>query len=233
MKISATNRSKTNLSHLADRPSNEDIVFGLDVGIASCGWAVIDTKKESILAMGSRCFEPPEDPQKKTLYNEQRRTKRGMRRVISRRSGRMNSVRQVIQDAGLVESPTHEYFQSLGKNLPDPWETRAIAIEEVITPEEAAVALIHVAKHRGFKSNSKRDAADADGGKVIESTKEWGKLHGERTYAQAVIDKTKESDQPNRRRNKAGDYEFTPPRKMLYDEAQTIIATQTTYYITQ
>ncbi len=226
MKQPASPKSKTNLSQLAQRPINEDIVFGIDVGIASCGWAVVDTKNEAILAMGSRCFEPPEDPQKKTLYNEQRRTKRGMRRVTSRRSGRMNSVRRIIKDAGLVDTPTHKYFQSLGKHAPDPWETRALAVEESIAPEEAAVALIHIAKHRGFKSNSKRDAADTDGRDVLSAVEDWDKTRGERTYAQAVIDKTSGTDQPDRRRNKAGRYEFTPPRQMLYEEASQIIQTQ-------
>ena len=133
MKRTASTDSKNRLVSLAERPINNDIAFGIDVGIASCGWAVIDTRKEAVLAMGSRCFEPPEDPQKKTLYNAERRTKRGMRRVISRRSRRMNSVRQVIKQAGLVESPTHTGLQALGSDAPDPWETRALAMEESIT----------------------------------------------------------------------------------------------------
>ena len=222
MKQPATPKSKTNLSQLAQRPINENIVFGIDVGIASCGWAVVDTKNEAILAMGSRCFEPPEDPQKKTLYNEQRRTKRGMRRVTSRRSGRMNSVRQVIKDAGLVASPTHEYFQSLGKDAPDPWESRAIAVEDSVTPQEAAVALIHIAKHRGFKSNSKRDAADTEGGKVIKAVSEWDKKLDGRSFGKAVYEDYKDG----RKRNREGDYQFTASRIHTLEEAKTIIATQ-------
>ena len=222
MKQSASPKSKTNLSQLAERPINENIVFGIDVGIASCGWAVIDTKDEAILAMGSRCFEAPEDPQKKTLYNEQRRTKRGMRRVTSRRAGRMNSVRQVIKDAGLVQTPTHEYFQSLGKNAPDPWETRALAVEEAITPEEAATALIHIAKHRGFKSSSKRDAAESEGKVVLNAVSEWDKKLDGRTFGKAVY----EDYRDGRKRNREGDYQFTASRIHTLEEASQIIQTQ-------
>ena len=222
MKSPATPKSKTNLNILAERPINEDIVFGIDVGIASCGWAVIDTKNEAILAMGSRCFEPPEDPQKKTLYNEQRRAKRGMRRVTSRRAGRMNTVRQVVKDAGLVSSPTHEYFQSLGKDAPDPWEARAIAVEESVTPEEAAVALIHIAKHRGFKSNSKRDAAESEGKVVLNAVSEWDKKLDGRTFGKTIYEDYKDG----RKRNREGDYQFTASRIHTLEEAKIIIASQ-------
>ena len=207
---------------LSDRPLNEDVVFGIDVGIASCGWAVVDVKNEAILAMGSRCFEPPEDPQKKTLFNEQRRTKRGMRRVTSRRSGRMNSVRRVIKDAGLVASPTHDYFQSLGDDAPDPWESRARAVDESVTPEKAAVALIHIAKHRGFKSNSKRDAADTEGKVVLNAVGEWEKKLDGRTFGKAVY----EDYADERKRNREGDYRFTASRIHTRKEAKTIIAAQ-------
>ncbi len=222
MKHSASSENQNRIGDLAERPINEDIAFGLDVGIASCGWAVIDTKNDAILTMGSRCFEPPEDPQKKTLYNEQRRTKRGMRRVISRRAGRMNSVRQVIKDAGLVASPTHTSLQSLGKDAPDPWEMRALATEESITPQEAAVALIHIAKHRGFKSNSKRDASDSEGKVVLSAVNEWEKKLDGRTYGKTIYDDYRDG----RKRNREGDYQFTPSRDHTYIEAETIIAKQ-------
>ena len=222
MQKPASPKSETNLTRLAKRPIYEDIVFGIDVGIASCGWAVVDTKNNTILAMGSRCFEPPEDPQKKTLYNENRRTKRGMRRVTARRAGRMNSIRQVIKDAGLVASPTHEYFQSLGKNAPDPWESRAIAVDESVTPEEAAVALIHIAKHRGFKSNSKRDAADSEGKVVLNAVSEWDKKLDGRTFGKTIYEDYKDE----RKRNREGDYQFTASRNHTLEEARTIIASQ-------
>ena len=222
MKQSATPKHNSIIGHLAERPINENIVFGIDVGIASCGWAVIDTKNEAILAMGSRCFEAPEDPQKKTLDNEQRRTKRGMRRVTARRAGRMNTVRQVIKDAGLLESPTHEYFQALGKNAPDPWETRSLAVEDSVTPEEAATALIHIAKHRGFKSNSKRDAADSEGKVVLNAVGEWEKKLDGRTFGKAVYEDYKDE----RKRNREGDYQFTASRVHTLEEAKTIIAAQ-------
>ncbi len=230
MKHSASANSNSKLSKLAERDITPGIVFGIDVGIASCGWAVIDVKNNLILAMGSRCFEAPEESKTKELLNVNRRTKRGMRRVTSRRSGRMNSVRQVIKDGGLLDTPTHEYFQSLGKDAPDPWEIRALAVDQSVTAEQAAAALIHIAKHRGFKSNSKRDNVDPEGGKVKGAIQEWDKKLDGRTIGKTVYDDdlAKEDDDPTkgRKRNREGDYRFMPSRDHTREEAQRIIARQ-------
>ena len=228
MKQSASPKSKTNLSQLAERPINENIVFGIDVGIASCGWAVIDTKDEAILAMGSRCFEAPEEPDTRKQKNARRREKRGMRRVTSRRSDRVKQVRRIIKESGLLDDPSHKHFQSPNKQAPDPWQSRVEGLKRLLTSDEAAATLIHIAKHRGFKSNSKHSAGDTDGKKMLAEVEKWDKLKGERTYAQAVIDEERKNGayQPKRRRNSEGDYRFTPPRDMLLDEAKQIIAKQ-------
>ncbi len=228
MKSPATPKSKTNLSRLADRQIKEDIVFGIDVGIASCGWAVVDTKNKSILAMGSRCFEPPEEPDTRKQKNAHRREKRGMRRVTSRRADRLQKVRRIIKESGLLNDPSGNHFQSLKNQAPDPWQARINGLSRRLTRSEAAAALIHIAKHRGFKSNSKHDAGDTDGKKMLSEVEKWEKLSGERTYAQAVVDEGRNAEpgELKRRRNREGDYRFTPPRDMLLDEAKQIIGKQ-------
>ena len=218
----ASERAQELIASLAEKAIAPNIVFGIDVGIASCGWAVVDEKNHAILAMGSRCFEPPEDPQTKALTNADRRVKRGARRVIARRAGRTNSVRRVIGDAGLVPDASPEYFQSLGNDAPDPWEVRARAVDESVTPEEAAVALLHIAKHRGFKSNSKRDAGDTEGRKLLGALAETEKRLDGRTFGKAIYE-----DYPDgRRRNRESDYSFTAKRDNTETEARAIIATQ-------
>lgn len=198
------------------------LVFGIDIGIGSCGWAVVDTRKHKIIAMGSRCFDPSEDPKTKTLNNAQRREKRGARRVIARRGNRIKNVRKVIKDAGLSTNPSHKYFQSIGKDAPDPWEARSEGLKRSLTDDEATSALIHIAKHRGFKSNSKRDAKDTEGRKVLSAISGWDdKLGDDRTYGQFLYE-----EYGNQKRNKGGDYSFTPKRDHLWEEARRIILTQ-------
>ena len=199
------------------------LVLGLDVGISSCGWAVVDLEAKKIVAMGSRCFDAPEDPQKKTLYNAVRRTKRGMRRVTYRRRGRMKQVRRLIRESGMLDDPSPDFFRSLEKDKqgPDPWLARVQGLTQSLEPEDAAAALIHLAKHRGFKSNAKRDTSDKEGGEVLKAASEWEKKRGERTYAEMLVD-----DHPDRKRNKSGDYFFMPRREWLEDEAHKIISRQ-------
>ena len=199
------------------------LVFGIDVGISSCGWAVVDLLGERILAMGSRCFDAPENPKNKTLYNAERRTKRGMRRVTYRRKGRMKGIRRLMREWGLLDDPSHEFFQRLGDDQPDPWEARARGVTQSLEREDAAAALLHLAKHRGFKSNAKRDTSSGDGetGKVLKAASEWENKFGERTYGQMLND-----HHPDRKRNRSGDYSFMPSRKMLREEAQLIISRQ-------
>ena len=218
-------RMKSQSDRLTELASELEItpglVFGLDVGIASCGWAVVSVEAERIYAIGARCFDAPEDPKTKTLLNAERRTKRGMRRVTYRRKGRMKAVRRLLRESGAWDNPSPEYFQSLASDAPDPWEARARGVTESLEREDAAAALIHLAKHRGFKSNAKRDTSDKEGGKVLQAAREWDKTVGERTYAQTLVD-----DHPDRKRNRSGDYQYMPRREMLVDEARKVISRQ-------
>ncbi len=219
------NRKNSQSDRLAELAAELEIkpglVFGLDIGIASCGWAVVNVDTKHIHAIGSRCFDAPEDPKTKTLHNVERRTKRGMRRVTYRRKGRMKAVRRLLRESGVWNNPSPDYFRNLASDAPDPWQARADGVTESLEPEDTAASLIHLAKHRGFKSNAKRDTSDKEGGKVLQAAREWDKKLGERTYAQTLVE-----DHPDRKRNRSGEYNFMPRREVLVDEARKIISRQ-------
>jgi CRISPR-associated endonuclease Csn1 len=154
--------------------------LGIDGGIASIGWALLDIDPDAgtltIVAAGVRTFDAPETPKERTPTNAVRRLYRGQRRVIRRRRQRMNEIRRLFHEAGLLQSAdsdalgqkairTHQPemlpnadCDTLGQNGLNPWRLRAEAFERTLTGAELAVALGHIAKHRGFKSNAKRDA---------------------------------------------------------------------------
>ncbi len=156
-------------------------ILGLDGGIASIGWAVIEIDEAGaeggILGAGTWMFDPPEEKSQTgtKLKSEQRRTFRGQRRVIRRRRQRMNEVRRILANHGLLPSSDRDALKQPGL---DPWRLRAEGLERVLSPLEFAVALGHIARHRGFKSNAKgartTDAADESSKikKEIAGTKE-------------------------------------------------------------
>ncbi|MBI1775492.1 MAG: type II CRISPR RNA-guided endonuclease Cas9 [Proteobacteria bacterium] len=158
------------------------LILGLDLGIGSCGWAVIDETKPAgrIIDMGVRTFDVPETDKERTPTNQLRREHRGLRRVIGRRRQRMNGLRQLFQDAGLIADDRKGALKIRGL---DPWALRADGLERKLTGPELAVALGHIAKHRGFKSNSKRDRganAPKDSSKMlgaIDATRERMKTY--------------------------------------------------------
>ncbi len=133
----------------------ENLTLGIDLGIASCGWALIDQDDMNpgrIVAMGSRTWDAPETDKDRRPTNQLRRGHRSMRRVLNRRRQRMSEIRRLFHKQGLIEvqGPTGLRIAKL-----DPWNLRAEGLDRKLTGRELAVALGHIAKHRGFKSNRK------------------------------------------------------------------------------
>jgi CRISPR-associated endonuclease Csn1 len=132
-------------------------IFGIDGGIASIGWAVLDVTDNaaSIVAAGVRMFDAPETDKERTPTNAVRRLHRGQRRVIRRRRQRMAAIRLMFQQHGLLVDAQRDALKQPGL---DPWVLRAVGLERPLSGVEMAVALGHIARHRGFRSNAKREA---------------------------------------------------------------------------
>lgn len=191
---------------------HENLVLGIDLGIASCGWAVIDRQANAIVAMGSRTWDAPETDKERTPTNQLRRMHRGMRRVLKRRRQRMNAVRKLFREHGLIEV---QGATGLRIARLDPWQLRAEGLERRLTGPEFAVALGHIAKHRGFKSNrkgeGKTNAAD-DSSKMLKAIGETeARLAHYHTVGEMFF---KDEAFVGRKRNRDG--EFT--RSVLRDD---------------
>lgn len=144
------------------------IIFGLDGGIASIGWAVINTSLEAAdVQCGVRMFDAPETNKERTPKTAVRRGFRGQRRVIRRRRQRMNQVRAVLADAGLLPTQDRDALRL----RVDPWQARAVGLDHALSPVQFAAALGHIARHRGFKSNSKRQGENDPGDETSQMKK--------------------------------------------------------------
>ncbi len=136
-------------------------IFGIDGGIATIGWAVADLTDETmdIVAAGTRTFDAPETDKTRTPTNAVRRLHRGQRRVIRRRRQRMTELRHLFADTGLTTSIARDALApKAAEPRLDPWQLRAQGLDRLLSGPELAVALGHIARHRGFRSNAKREA---------------------------------------------------------------------------
>ena len=214
-------------------------VLGVDLGIASCGWAVIEPDGDAprIVGAGVRCFDAPLVDKTGEPKSATRRTARGQRRVIRRRR---QFVRGLLYRAGLLPDANKDaLFQALrrcveqegsfgsqGKPL-TPWVLRKAAHDRLLGDDEFAVVLGHIARHRGFRSNSKRDAgtnaADETSKmkKAMEQTREG--LAKYRSFGEMIESDPKFAE---RKRNRDKDYSHTPKRSDLEGELRSIFAAQ-------
>ncbi len=211
-------------------------ILGLDVGIASIGWAWIDDEAEERVRAGVWMFDPPEDKGQSgtTLKSAERRGFRGQRRVIARRAQRMARIRRLFHAAGLLPDAKAD---ALGFPGLDPWRLRQAGLERLLSPAELAVALGHIARHRGFKSNAKgnKGANAPDDSKkmlaVIGQTSE--KLARYRSPACMVLEdesfiswRDKSDKSVRRLRNRDGDYSRSLLRDDLRREVQDLFREQ-------
>lgn len=221
-------------------------VLGLDVGIASVGWGLIGIPDPDdavpaapkVIAAGVWMHDPPEDKTQTgtKLRSEARRLFRGQRKVIRRRRQRMNAVRKLLAENGLLSSADRDALRAPDC---DPWGLRVAGLERALSPREFAVALGHVARHRGFKSNAKGAGKnDADAGKMLKASAETReKLAKFGTPARALMEdaafvlrETKRRDggidRVRRLRNREGDYSRSLLRDDLGLEVRDIFAAQ-------
>lgn len=135
-------------------------IIGIDVGIGSVGWAVINLDKRRIEDCGVRIFETGENVQARKSTCQERRTARGIRRLIRRKSHRKSRLKKHLELIGLTtENKINEYFINGNSNI---IALRVKAISENISPEELAACLINICNYRGYKDFYSMDSVDSE-----------------------------------------------------------------------
>ena len=129
----------------------------------------------------------------------------------------MVCVRRLFEERGLLHSSD---VNALKIPTLDPWCLRAQALDRRLEPAELAVALGHIARHRGFRSNSKRDRganAPSDTSKMLNSMETTrDKLSKYRSVGEMFhVDPAFE----NMKRNRDGGYSHSVLRSDLESES--------------
>jgi CRISPR-associated endonuclease Csn1 len=206
------------------------LVFGLDIGIASIGWAAVDEEEEiALLGLGSRIFVSAEVPKTGESLAKPRREARGMRRRIRRRAHRMWRIRQLFLRIGLTASD--EALEDLHTTTVEdltPWLLRTDGLNNKLNQRDWARVLLHIAKHRAFKSNRKSEASEekSEGGKLLKGVTGNAKLLREKGYRTIGEMVWKDEKFAEHKRNKGGDYSHTVARDDLTLEIKALFEAQ-------
>ena len=203
------------------------LTFGLDIGIASVGWAVLGDNH--IVGLGVRCFDKAETADKGESLNLARRAARLLRRRLRRRAWRLTKLARLLKregliaDVGILKQPPAKGFKT-----PNLWQLRVDALDRKLDAEEWARGLYHLVKHRGFhwmsKAEEKKADEDKEGGAVkkgLAGTKRLMQEKNYRTAAEMVI-----HEFPDAHRNKRGDYSKALSRLLLAEELATLFERQ-------
>nr|WP_231563681.1 type II CRISPR RNA-guided endonuclease Cas9 [Anoxybacillus sp. KU2-6(11)] len=200
--------------------------IGLDIGITSVGWAIINLDENRIEDLGVRIFDKAEQTDGKPL-SLPRRIARSTRRRLRRRKHRLERIRRLLVREGVL---TKNEIDNLFKNrhLVDVWQLRVDALERKLNNDELARVLLHLAKRRGFKSNRKSDRNTNENSVILKKVEEnQSILSHYRTVADMIVHDEKFKFH---KRNKSEDYSNMIARDNLEQEIQYIFSKQREFH---
>lgn len=222
-------------------------ILGLDVGIGSLGWAVVDEDAHRIDDLGVRIFESGEEGASKAAdrASQIRRSYRSTKRLNKRKKQRKLRLKQFLEYMKLisVEEINAEY-RNKGNN-PDIWRYRSEGLKRRLTPFELASVLINMSNYRGYQ-DFYEDSDEEDIGKLSEAKNRINQIYESKknlykTIGQMIFEDESFRNKANGKiiiRNRAvvnkdgkkeTDYKYLIDRRYLKEETRTILICQREY----
>lgn len=219
-------------------------IIGLDVGIGSLGWAVIDETNRRIDDLGVRIFESGEEGASKAAdrASQIRRASRAKRRLNKRCKQRKNRLRKILEENEIITSEEiNRAYRTKGFNA-DIWRYRSEGLKRKLEPIELASILINFANYRGYQ-DFYEDSEEDNEGKLTSAKNRIIQLFEEKKGEYVTIGNMIYSDSTfrnptngdliirNRGRKdsngkKATDYKYLIDRKYLLEEADILLNRQ-------
>ncbi len=215
--------------------------LGLDIGIGSVGWAVLqndfDGEPARIQDLGVRIFDKAEQPKTGASLALPRREARSARRRLRRHRHRLERIRYLLEQANIMSVRQIQEMYSAADFAVSPYQLRAEALDRLLMKEEIVRVLIHLAQRRGYRSNSTSEAAkdEKEAGKIksaIAENQACMEKNGYRTIGEMMFlderywQKNPDGTLYHQTRNKSDDYRFTVERSAVVDEIEKIFAAQ-------
>lgn len=129
-----------------------NLVLGLDIGISSVGWGIINEETGEIVDAGVRLFEEAD-----RNANEDRRNFRSARRLKRRRKHRLERMKDFLNENGL----SCQQIQSV-----DPYKARYFGLRQQITKPQLTAALYHLVKRRGTTLDTPEEEEKTSGSEL-------------------------------------------------------------------
>lgn len=209
-----------------NKKNSSAIAFGLDIGIASIGWAVL--APDRIIDLGVRIFDKAETAKEGESLNKVRRDARLMRRRLQRRTWRLTKLARLLKHEGLLDNAKlFKQQQPFSQSL---WRLRVAGLDRLLNDEEWARVIYHLCKHRGYhwvsraEEKSIENNRNGEGGKVRQGLARTKQLMQKKNYRSAA--EMALAEFPDAQRNKQGDYGKALSRALLAEELKTLFERQ-------
>ncbi len=192
-------------------------ILGFNLGIANIGWAL--RVNDEIIDCGVRVFDIPENPKNGNSLALERRENKARMKTIKRKKARMLTTKTFLKK---------EFGIDLSKlfligSTQSIYELRTKALNSLISKEELAAIILHIAKHRGYDDSALKN----ENGIIIEALNKNKeemlkfKSVGEYFYKNFV-----QSKEVRKIRNTTEDYSNSIPRSLLKQELDLILNKQ-------
>lgn len=158
--------------------------LGVDIGIASIGWAIVEGEVEGdkivskeIIESGVRIFTRAENPKDKSSLALPRRMARGARKNIRRKRARMFKIKNFLAKSlnipleSMLQNDDHPPLFRTSKDFLSPWKLRIEALNRLLSKEELARVILHIAKSRGYDdiTYGLKESQDEESGKIAKA----------------------------------------------------------------
>ena len=209
------------------------IILGLDLGITSIGWALVnindeDSKNSNIIDSGVRIFTIAEHPKDGKSLALPRREARSARRTTKRKAQKLRAIKRLLlQNKILTQDELDNLFIG-NKGQVDVWQLRRDALYRELNNKELSRIMIHLTKHRGYASNRKsEEPTDSEGKAVLSGIGQNQEILKKKTY-QTIGEYISTKVKKRNGKDSEGklNYENSVSRAMLIDEIETIFERQ-------
>lgn len=221
------NEAAVSVSHSdeANKPETPYYVLGLDPGIASCGFCLLDLTNHRIVEMGAHLFDTPQEPKTHVSLAVGRRNARSMRRNIKRTRDRLSHALDLLKGEGIVPADAQKQWFQPRKGEKQVLKLRAEGLDRLLNDREWAQVLYSLCVRRGYIPHGESgcdDGASADDGRVLRAIKENDQRlteGGFRTVGEMLASRGKS-------RNKGGSYDLCVTNAQINAEVSGLFESQ-------